>query len=521
METVASRKTAWIRPAWGERIMDRPTFALVGAVNHGKSSIAATLVERGNIGVSADPGMTQVCQKIEHHSSQFVLWDTPGFQDPRTMLAEVGSQLSESRDPLAELRQFLEKYSASDQFKAECEVCKVLCEEPAVLYVIDSSKPLRKIHEAEMELLMLTGLPRLAILNPTANPVHESEWRAKLGQRFGAVATFNAHQAQAKDRVAIVRTLATVVDKWRDKLSQIADEIENDWTHRVNESAHSIVELLSKSIGHTRTVAVAPGENREPLIEAAKKKFHSDLQEKERLLHSTLQSLFLHEKVGLAEKVELTYLSDLFSSETWQVFGLPWWALLSGGVSVGAMVGGTTGAKIGAGGEVAMPSGIPLTLGALTGVVVGGVGGGVGAMYWGKSVAQPAVTEGDSQSVLTALPQSLYRSTFGYLAQTGTTITIGPIQGKNFAYVLLDRAMGLVMHLAHRTHAAGGRETLNTADIKLELDVRNASTDHWPKSLSTCCEVFLEKTRKKTVTEADFQAFEDRLARHIKQVLSG
>ena len=368
---------------------------------------------------------------------------------------------------------------------------------------------------------MLTGLPRLAILNPTADPVHESEWRAKLGQRFGAVATFNAHQARARDRVALVRTLATVVDKWRDKLSQIADEIENDWSHRVNESAHSIVKLLSKSIGHTRTVAVAPGENREPLIEAAKKKFHSDLQEKERLLHSTLQSLFLHEKVGLAEKVELTYLSDLFSSETWQVFGLPWWALLSGGVSVGAMVGGTTGAKIGAGGEVAMPSGIPLTLGALTGVVVGGVGGGVGAMYWGKSVAQPAVTEGDSQSVFTALPQSLYRSTFGYLAQTGTTITIGPIQGKNFAYVLLDRAIGLVMHLAHRTHAVGGREILNAADIKQELDVRNASTDHWPKSLSTCCEVFLEKTRKKTVTEADFHAFEDRLARHIKQVLSG
>ena len=223
----------------------------------------------------------------------------------------------------------------------------------------------------------------------------------------------------------------------------------------------------------------------------------------------------------MAEKVELTYLSDLFSSETWQVFGLPWWALLSGGVSVGAMVGGTTGAKIGAGGEVAMPSGIPLTLGALTGVVVGGVGGGVGAMYWGKSVAQPAVTEGGSQSVLTALPQSLYRSTFGYLAQTGTTITIGPIQGKNFAYVLLDRAIGLVMHLAHRTHAAGGRETLHAADIKQELDVRNASADHWPKSLSTCCEVFLEKTRKKTVTEADFHAFEDRLARHIKQVLSG
>jgi hypothetical protein len=501
--------------------MNSPTFALVGAVNHGKSSIAATLVERGNIAVSADPGMTQVCQRIVHHSSEFVLWDTPGFQDPRTMLAEVGPQLSESRDPLAVLRHFSEKYASTNQFEAEREVCKVLCEEPAVLYVIDSSKPLRKIHEAEMELLMLSGLPRLAILNPTADPEHEAEWRAKLGQRFGAVATFNAHHARLKDRVALVRTLATVVDKWRDDLSQIADEIESDWSHRINESAHSIVALLSKSIGHTRSVEVAPGESRQPLIEAAKSKFHSDLQEKERLLHNTLQSLFLHEKVGLAEKVELTYLSDLFSSETWQVFGLPWWALLSGGVSVGAVVGGTTGAKIGAGGEVAMPSGIPLTLGALTGVVVGGVGGGVGAMYWGKSVAQPAVTEGGKQAALTAMPQSLWRSTFRYLSQTGTTITIGPIQGKNFAYVLLDRAIGLVMHLAHRTHAMTGTETLRAGDIKQELDARNASADHWPKSLSACCEDFLEKTRKKTVTQADLHAFEDQLARHIKQVLSG
>ena len=124
--------------------MNSPTFALVGAVNHGKSSIAATLVERGNIAVSADPGMTQVCQRIEHHSSEFVLWDTPGFQDPRTMLAEVGAQLSESREPLAVLRQFSEKYASTNQFEAEREVCKVLCEEPAVLYVIDSSKPSAK-----------------------------------------------------------------------------------------------------------------------------------------------------------------------------------------------------------------------------------------------------------------------------------------------------------------------------------------------------------------------------------------
>jgi predicted GTPase len=509
--------------------MNTPSFALVGAVNHGKSSIAATLVERGNIGVSADPGMTEECQKIKHHSSEFVLWDTPGFQDPRTMLAKVGPQLTESRNPLTVLQQFCEKYASTDQFEAECKVCSVLCEEPAILYVIDSSKPLRKIHEAEMELLMLTGLQRLAILNPTADPEHEAEWRAKLGQRFGVVATFNAHQARVEDRVALVRTLATVVDKWRDDLSQIADEIESDWSHRINESAHSIVDLLRKSIGHTSSVEVARGKNKQPLIKAAKSNFHSDLQEKERLLHGTLQELFLHEKVGLAEKVELTYQDDLFSDETWRVFGLPWWVIVSGGVSGGAVVGGGAGAKIGAGGEIAMPSSIPLTLCAVTGVVVGGVGGGVAAMYVGKSVAQPAVTQGGKLAAPTLSPKrnsKFWRVVKGFAKRTfqkstGTTITIGPIQGKNFAYVLLDRAIGLVVHLAHRTHAMTGTETLHAEDIKKELDARNASADHWPKDLSDRCETVLKKTRKKTVTPADLQAFEDQLARHIKQVLSG
>ena len=72
--------------SFGTPVMDRPTFALVGAVNHGKSSIAATLVERGNIGVSADPGMTQVCQKIEHHSRSHRLHRLSRVSGPKRMM---------------------------------------------------------------------------------------------------------------------------------------------------------------------------------------------------------------------------------------------------------------------------------------------------------------------------------------------------------------------------------------------------------------------------------------------------
>ena len=76
-------------------------------------------------------------------------------------------------------------------------------------------------------------------------------------------------------------------------------------------------------------------------------------------------------------------------------------------------------------------------------------------------------------------------------------------------------------HLAHRTHAVSGVETLHAADIKQELDVRNASADHWPKSLTTCCEIFLERTRKKLATPADLEAFENKLSQHIHKVVEG
>ena len=180
--------------------MTTPSFALIGAVNHGKSSIAATLVEDDQIGVSGDPGQTVESQRFDCRGGELTVWDTPGFQNPREMLAEIQSAAGASHNPLDVFREFASRHAAAGAFHAERELLRPLFYGACVLYVIDTSRPLMKSHEAEMELLRLTGLPRLAILNPTAPAEYERTWRAKLGQQFGAVHEFNAEAGEGLPR---------------------------------------------------------------------------------------------------------------------------------------------------------------------------------------------------------------------------------------------------------------------------------------------------------------------------------
>ena len=53
-----------------------PTFAIVGAVNHGKSSVVSTLAENDQVRISSMPGETVTCQK-------FWLRDLFAFSDRR------------------------------------------------------------------------------------------------------------------------------------------------------------------------------------------------------------------------------------------------------------------------------------------------------------------------------------------------------------------------------------------------------------------------------------------------------
>jgi hypothetical protein len=106
--------------------MSTPSFALIGAVNHGKSSIAATLAEDDQIGISADPGQTVESQRFVCRGAELTVWDTPGFQNPRGMLAEIRAAAEAASNPLDAFRDFASRHAPAGAFHAERELLRPL-----------------------------------------------------------------------------------------------------------------------------------------------------------------------------------------------------------------------------------------------------------------------------------------------------------------------------------------------------------------------------------------------------------
>jgi hypothetical protein len=499
--------------------MSTPAFAIVGAVNHGKSSVAATLVEDDQIWIGRDPGMTRECQAFESRHGIFKLWDTPGFQNPREMLAEIEADIRGASEPMAIFRAFSASHAEDGTFAAERELLRPLLDGAAILYVVDTSRPFERVHEAEMELLRLTGHPRLAVLNPTAPAVHEATWRGKLGQHFGAVHEFNAHAASAHDRAELLCAMAAVADQWKGPLREAAAAIETDWKDRLREAAQVMLDLLDESLTHTAGKFLAPERLAEKgaLIEELKRQFRDDLARFEGDSHRKLIDLFRHSRVDVRAGAVALFGDDLFSEETWRVFGLPWWALAGGGASIGGVAGAKGGAFFGAHGELAMPSGIPTTVGASIGSVAGALTGGIAAVMLGKKVARPKVSlssGGAGQGGFRRFASSFAARMF----RTGTEVTVGPLRGENFPYILLDRATGLFWYLAQRTHARRDPANIEAAKLKVALDRAAASTEIWNADIRDACKKFISGLRRPDDGADAGPRFRELLGAHLEAV---
>lgn len=112
--------------------MSIPTFAIVGAVNHGKSSVVATLAEDDRVEVGSMPGTTVESQCFTLRDL-FRFYDTPGFQNPIEALAELRSGIS--------FADFIARHRGDADFEAECRLLQPIVEGAGVLYVVDGSEP--------------------------------------------------------------------------------------------------------------------------------------------------------------------------------------------------------------------------------------------------------------------------------------------------------------------------------------------------------------------------------------------
>jgi hypothetical protein len=456
-----------------------PTFAIVGAVNHGKSSVVSTLAEDDTVRVSKIPGETANCQEFRLRDL-FAFYDTPGFQNPRDMLPEVAIAIS-SPEPLSVFRAFAERHGRNSDFEAELLLIQPILQGAGIIYVVDGSEPLREIHNAEMEILRLTGQPRLAIINRTGNADHVSEWKRRLGLHFNAVREFNAHHANFSDRLELLETLAGIDQSCKPKLMGAVAALREEWEQRLFDCAGVVTDLLFKALQHREIDS--SGKNASPgSAKALRRRFIQRLARLETECHDGLIHLFGHHLVE-AISADAGFLdSELFSDETWRMFGLTQKQTLVASAGLGATTGVALGAKV----EIAT---LGSTLGTVSaaGATIGAGIGAVAALLVGKK--RPEIE----------VKMPLLTGRLPWISKwklSGSEMRVGPCAAVNFPWILIDRALGVFTYVVNRAHARRDDAKIESAQMKIALDRIGLSSSTWPAKDRDDCERLFSAIRR-------------------------
>ena len=450
---------------------ETPTFAIVGAVNHGKSSVVSTLAEDDKVRISAMPGETVECQRFEL-LDLFVFYDTPGFQNALEALPEL-TLAAQARDPLTVFRDFIARHRAHPEFEAECMLFGPIVEGAGVVYVVDGSEPLLEIHTAEMEILRLTGQPRLAIINRTGADDHVLDWKRRLGLHFNAVREFNAHHADFADRLELLETLAGIEQSWKPKLNRAVAIFREEWEKRLRDCAEIIVEMLIDCMTHREVAGTEESvARREAVGDELKARFMKTVSARESRAHQSIINLFGHSRVRAESAHPQLFDSGLFSEETWRAFGLnPHQLVLAAGL---AGAGAAVGVELLFAGHAL---GIPT---AISGAVSAG-----GAWLTGKQ--RPELVLHVPREA-TWLPKEVAALLPGKLRVGGRALSVGPYTAVNFPWILLDRALGTFAYVIHRAHARRDEATIQSARMKAAMDAAGLTSARWESPQRKECE---------------------------------
>ena len=404
--------------------MSVPRFAIVGHPNKGKSSIVATLAEDDAVAISPHPGTTTQARTYPMRLDGEVLYelvDTPGFQRAREMLAWLEAHDRGAGARAAVVAEFLKAHASDPRFHDECELLTPIVEGAGILYVVDGSRPYGRQYEADMEILRWTGRPRMALINMIGTGDHIEQWRAALGQFFSIVRVFDAVRADFGKRIELLRSFGAIDERWAAPLNRAADALIADRKRRARRAAAEIAELLITAL--TAAVSV-PLANRTPEREAeahaeGRAKLRDRVRARETSARRAVQEIYHHAGLAAHESAAAYLFDDVFSTQSFNVFGLSQAQLALTGAASGAVVGSAVDVALG---------GASLLLGAGIGAALGAFGTLAGA----GTLAKVRVL---------GLPLGGYE------------LTVGPITDPNLPWVLLGRALLHARLVAERNHA--------------------------------------------------------------------
>ena len=398
-----------------------PTFAVLGHPNEGKSSVVSTLTEDDSVRISPFPGETQTCRYYpvridDREIIRFV--DTPGFQQPRKTLAWLSAFNGPPGDMAAA---FIVAHRDTPDFAHEVELFSPLAQGAGIIFVVDGSRPLRRVDILEMEILRLTGLPRMAVINTKEKDRGEfmKEWKHEARKHFNTVRLFDAHRATFIERFELLENLKYIDPEWQPQLQEVIAAFRQDWQRRLDQSVTAILELLVNAARHT-AVATCADESRVPETrQRLEQEYKSGLQKMEKSAHQEIRRQFKHHLFNLELPPQSIVNEDLFSKKAWRILGLSQWQL----AAAGAAGGGIVGAKI----DLALAG---HSLGAFT--AIGGLLGG-GSAALGARQAINARIKG--------LPLGRVQ------------VEVGPVKTDQMLYILLDRALIYFFHVCGWAHS--------------------------------------------------------------------
>ena len=407
-----------------------PRFAVVGHPNKGKSSIVSALALDDTVKISDVPGTTTKQRAFPLSVDGKILYellDTPGFQRARQVLAWLEKH-DVSADKRHEVVQaFINTHRDDTKFNDEIELLTPIMDGAGIIYVVDGSKPYGEEYEAEMEILRWTGEPSMALINQIDDSDYSQEWKRALGQYFKMVRTFNPMATDVSQHISILESMAQLKEEWIAPVKQSIRLFEAYHAQMIRQSAEAIAKLVSKSLSDVETLTLGDKEAEDEEKEALEEKYKEKLRFLENKTQKQIEKIWNHEHLQKEQALLAFDGIDLFSEEAASVFGLTRKELL--------ITGATSGAVAGAGVDLLL-LGHTLFIGGAIGAVVGGVGAYLGF---------------NELSEVKVLGQKLGKR---YLQ-------IGPMENKNFPYILLGRAIFHAYHIATRSHALRDVEKLS------------------------------------------------------------
>jgi len=415
-----------------ETMSAHPKFAVVGHPNKGKSSIVAALAMDDSVQISDTPGTTTKQRSFPLRvdgKTLYELYDTPGFQRARRVLAWLEKHEVSADKKHEVVRAFINEHREDERFNDEVQLLEPIINGAGIIYIVDGSKPYGKEYEAEMEVLRWTGQPSMALINHIDESDYSQEWKRALEQYFKMVRTFNPMQAGLTQHMGILESMAQLKEEWVAPVKASMRLFEQYHEQMMDKSASLLARLVYESTSLVEKLHFTTEDASDEEKEKVENNYKNRLRKLELDTQNKVEHIWNHDHLEVEVK-DLTFEGmDLFSEETASVFGLTRKELI--------ITGATSGAVTGAGIDLLF-AGHTLLLGG----VIGGVAGGVGAYFGFNELSEVKV-----------LGQTLGKR---YLQ-------IGPMENRNFPYILLGRALYYAQKVSKRSHAKRG-------EMELEMD---------------------------------------------------